>query len=200
LTQDLSVSQFISIMEKSAAVAELDSLLSEVNTLATQLKQGRQPFESQRDWSGGVRSVLLALSRQGAQTVPEIGRLRCTSRQNIQIVVNRLKRDGLAELEVNPAHKRSALVRLTEKGRELVKEMEKAEESLLQSALAELSHEQLSSATECLRRLRHLLGGNGTQPDSGKERPWSKRGSIAKKPVVAEEAPAEEESFPVNLL
>ena len=75
-------------MEKSAAVAELDSLLAEVNTLATQLKQGRQPFESQRDWSGGVRSVLLALSRNGTQTVPEIGRLRCTSRQNIQIVVN----------------------------------------------------------------------------------------------------------------
>jgi DNA-binding MarR family transcriptional regulator len=178
--------------------AAVDSLLSEVNTLATQLKQGHQPFESPRDWSGGVRSVLLALSRQGAQTVPEIARLRCTSRQNIQIVVNRLKRDGLAELELNPAHKRSSLVRLTEKGRELVKEMEKAEESLLQRAMAELSHEQLASATECLRRLRHLLSGNGNQPEGGKERPRSKRGSIAKEPPVAEEA--EEEDFPLNLL
>src|ERR1700741_4158495 len=99
----------------------LDSLLAEVSILATRLKHGRHVFEEDADLAGGARSVLLLLGRQGAQTVPALARLRSTSRQNIQIVVNRLKASGLAKLESNPAHKRSALVRLTSKGRDLVK-------------------------------------------------------------------------------
>ena len=71
--------------------------LAEIRTLAAHLKYSRQPFQNQEDWPSGARSVLLILGRSGAQTVPEIARERGTSRQNIQIVVNRLKTAGLAD-------------------------------------------------------------------------------------------------------
>src|SRR4029077_13051800 len=124
-------------------------LLGEINTLATQCKQARPPFQTHSDWAGGLRGVLLVLGRNNGQTVPEIARARCTSRQNIQIVVNRLRAEGLASLTSNPTHKRSALVHLTEKGKNLFQQIELAEAKLLRDVLADLSQEELVSATKC---------------------------------------------------
>src|SRR2546426_5074916 len=138
-------------MQPSIAAENLAAFLAEIRTLAAHLKYARQPFQNQEDWPSGARSVLLILGRSGAQTVPEIARERSTSRQNIQIVVNRLKQAGLADFEINPAHKRSGLVRLTETGKVLLKHLEEAESSFHESMLAELSPEELASTTKCLR-------------------------------------------------
>jgi DNA-binding MarR family transcriptional regulator len=188
----------------------IDSLFSEVNTLATRLKHGRHIFEEEQDWAGGARSVLLLVARHGAQTVPAIARLRSTSRQNIQTVINRLKVAGLARLEANPAHKRSALVRLTPQGSALVKQLEKAETNFFKDVQAKFSAEELVSATECLRKLRRLLADNGEKSQGKKER-LSKRGRATaarsgvvlpgpEKPPVAETEPTSENGLPVNLL
>jgi len=66
------------------------------------------------------RAALQVLQRYGPQTVPQIARARFSSRQNIQILINRLKDEGLVEFVNNPDHKRSALVRLTSQGRAAV--------------------------------------------------------------------------------
>src|SRR5207247_10216928 len=57
----------------------------------------------------GEISVLRALSEHGAHTVPQIARLRDTSRQNIQILVNRLASQGLVEFSSNPDRKSTRL-------------------------------------------------------------------------------------------
>ena len=61
--------------------------------------------------------LLHCLQQFGPQTVPQIARANATSRQNVQIQVNRLIAGGWLELTTNPAHKRSALVCLTRQGR-----------------------------------------------------------------------------------
>ena len=187
---------------------KLDSLLGEINILATQYKQARQPFQDQGDWTGGVRGVLLILGRGEGQTVPEIARARGTSRQNIQIVVNRLKIDGLAELAANPTHKRSALVRLTEKGKRVLRQIEFAEEKLHQDVLATLSQEELVSATKCLKRLRHLLAfGTGAPPATEPNPSAGKRTRAIRTRDIEQGNPPktgglkeEDDAFPVNLL
>ena len=182
-------------MQPSLAVESLAALFAEIRTLATRLKHGREPFQNQEDWPSGVRSILLILGRTGVQTVPEIARERSTSRQNIQIIVNRLKRAGLADLEINPAHKRSVLVRLTERGKVLLQHLEEAETTFQESVLAELSAEDLVSTTKCLRRVRQLLAVDSKVHGSKRHTPRHAVPSAA-----AEEAPAEEDGFPLNLL
>src|SRR5436305_7931387 len=90
----------------------LEALLIEVNGLANRLKSNN-PKETIPSAS---RVALQVLQRCGPQTVPQIARARFSSRQNIQILVNRLQKEGLVELVENPDHKRSVLVRLTHRG------------------------------------------------------------------------------------
>ncbi len=196
------------------AAEKLNSLFGEVNTLATQCKQARPPFESHGDLAGGVRGVLLILGRSDSQTVPEIAQQRCTSRQNIQIVVNRLKEEGLVELVSNPAHKRSARVRLTEKGRGLFQQIELAESRLLQEILTDLSQDELVLTTKCLQKLREALATELRQTNGAERIPVDEReiGANHKTPAVKrakttrratladEELLDENEAFPVNLL
>ena len=182
-------------MQPSIAAENLAAFLAEIRTVAAHLKYARQPFQNQEDWPSGTRSVLLILGRSGAQTVPEIARERSTSRQNIQIVVNRLKTAGLADMEINPAHKRSALVRLTESAKTLLKHLEEAESVFQGSMLAQLSAEELASTTKCLRKIRQLVAGDSNGHGSKKSTP-----RVAATPVLPEEAPSEEEGFPINLL
>src|SRR5215471_1342535 len=86
----------------------LEALLVEVNGLANRLKA-----DSRAALPSASRAALQLLQRHGPQTVPQIARARFSSRQNIQILINRLQQEGLVEIISNPQHKRSALVRLT---------------------------------------------------------------------------------------
>src|SRR6266567_114236 len=182
----------VNAMPSSIAAENLAAFLTEIRTLAAHLKYARQPFQDQEDWPSGVRSILLILGRTGVQTVPEIARERSTSRQNIQIIVNRLKRAGLADLEINPAHKRSVLVRLTERGKVLLQHLEEAETTFQESVLAELSAEDLVSTTKCLRRVRQLLAVDSKVHGSKRHTPRH-----AVPPAAVEETPAEEDGFPL---
>jgi DNA-binding MarR family transcriptional regulator len=161
------------------------------------------------DLAGGVRAVLLVLGRNSPQTVPEIARTRCTSRQNIQIVVNRLKEEGLLELVSNPTHKRSALVQLTAKGQAAFHQIEMAETRLLSHLLVDLSQDELISATKCLEKVRHALTKE-CQPsdsDSPQTEPLiiapvrTMKMTKAKHPHSKSETSAsDDDSFPFNLL
>jgi DNA-binding MarR family transcriptional regulator len=142
----------------------LEALLTEVSALALRLKQlVRTPHASGALAAGGL-SILQLLERNGdAQTVPQLARTRLTSRQNIQTLVNRLREEGCVELARNPAHKRSVLVRPTERGKALRKQGAAEEAGRLEAVLAQLPEAELRSATRLLGELRRLLG----EPTSG---------------------------------
>lgn len=61
-------------------------------------------------------AVLGALVADGPQTVPAMARAWPASRQYIQSLVNDLMSEGLVEARSNPAHRRSSLIALTERG------------------------------------------------------------------------------------
>src|SRR6266436_1557435 len=88
---------------------EVETLLAEVAALANRLKQASWFGDSKGQLLAGAANVLQILARSGSQTVPQIARARATSRQNIQVVVNRLVTVGYVEAVQNPAHKRSML-------------------------------------------------------------------------------------------
>jgi len=131
----------------------LEALLVEVNGLANRLKA----TDPRATLPSASRAALQLLQRYGPQTVPQIARARFSSRQNIQILINRLQQEGLVEFVTNPDHKRSALVRLTNHGQAAIAEAGKELAELNTRILPSFSQSELSSATEVLSRLRALL-------------------------------------------
>jgi len=107
--------------------------------------------------SAGRRGVLRSLDADGPQTVPQLARARPVSRQHIQMLVNGLLADGLVASEVNPAHQKSPLLRLTEKGKNQLIEMRGREMELLSRAHWNLTVEEIDNAATTLRALRKFL-------------------------------------------
>lgn len=142
---------------------QVKSLLAEIDTVALQLKRFARMVRShgQRGTSG--MSVLEILAGCGPRTVPQIGRLRSTSRQNIQVVVNRLTREGCAELAANPGHQRSSLVQITESGRAALESMRACESRLVRKLREQLARQELTAGLGFLRRVRSLLSQPQTQ-------------------------------------
>lgn len=138
----------------------LEALLAEVNGLANRLKSNN-PREAIPSAS---RAALQVLQRCGPQTVPQIARARFSSRQNIQILVNRLQKEGLVEFAGNPEHKRSLLVRLTPRGHGAIAEVTREEAELNIKLLPSFSQTELTFAAEVLNKLRRMLDGR-TMPD-----------------------------------
>src|SRR3712207_3289158 len=67
-------------------------------------------------WGGGAFGFMRSLALLGPLTVPQIARMRPTSRQRMQRLADELVAEGLVEFVDNPKHRRSKLVRLTPKG------------------------------------------------------------------------------------
>jgi DNA-binding MarR family transcriptional regulator len=194
----------------------LQALFAEVTALANQLRKTAARVHREDNSPGGGWGILQVLERLGPQTVPGIARIRTLSRQNIQTLVNRLESHGYVALIANPAHKRSALVRLTDAGRILLATAGEREADSLERLRPQIPEARLLPTARLLRRLRLLLTDTELPADeSGGRRPSRERLRTLRKPArrrgpspapaESPEAPAEsglldESEFPVNLL
>ncbi|MFI2200113.1 MarR family winged helix-turn-helix transcriptional regulator [Streptomyces sp. NPDC020192] len=100
--------------------------------------------------SVGVRAVLDLLRTQGSMTVPQMGRAQALSRQFVQRMVNDAARLGLVESVTNPAHRRSSLIRLTDRGRDAIGAVRAREHALLRRVGGDLTLDDIDA---CLRVL-----------------------------------------------
>ncbi|MFI7230333.1 MarR family winged helix-turn-helix transcriptional regulator [Nonomuraea angiospora] len=105
--------------------------------------------------SVGVRAVLNLLREHGPMTVPQMGRDQALSRQFVQRMINDAAGRGLVEFAANPAHKRSSLIRLTERGRAVITAVIDRERAELRRIGGDLTDAEV---TACLRVLSRLLG------------------------------------------
>lgn len=112
--------------------------------------------------SAGVRAVLDLLRRNGPMTVPEMGRAQSLSRQFVQRTVNDAEADGLVELVVNPAHRRSRLVRPTPAGTAAIRAVTTREHEHLRRTPGGLTRTEVDG---CLRVLTAMLGTLDADPD-----------------------------------
>jgi DNA-binding MarR family transcriptional regulator len=157
-------------METLASSTVLGSLLTEVSALANRLKG---PASDETRYGGlatSTRMIARSLRDDGPQTVPRIARARQTSRQNIQIAVNRLKKDGYVELITNPEHKRSLLVRLTEQGRRVLAGADEDDARFAGSLAGQITESELASAAALLRQLRAQMFGAAQQSPEARPR------------------------------
>jgi DNA-binding MarR family transcriptional regulator len=186
-----------------AAHETVQSLIFEAQALVNMFAKRSLRLHPHDSLPPGARSVLAVLSRAGSTTVPQIARLRLTSRQNIQIEVNHLKHLGLVELIPNPAHRKSALVRITDKGAVAAVAGAQRETEFLSRLGSDIPGRELELAVRCLRTLRE----NMTAPSASKLRASVTKPTTARprSETAAVEAPvpmpvAEPEEIPIALL
>ena len=165
LEQQTSAVPVIPKLEPIPAEPEdLELLLNELNALVLRLKQTTGLGENSGGLLSATQCVLRLLLEQGPKSVPQIARIRGTSRQNVQILVNRLQREGLVTFATNPAHRRSALVTLTAQGESALTSAATAEDDFVHALGAQSSQSEVRSAVALLRRLRDHLAERETAP------------------------------------
>jgi len=102
-------------------------------------------------------NVMTILEHAGPQTVPQIARSRKLSRQSIQNTVNLLHQEGYAEFIENPAHKKSSLVRLTDRGEALADEMNRREKELVSKIRIDIKPEEMLKAAQVMQSLKSFF-------------------------------------------
>lgn len=101
----------------------------------------------------GQRAVLDMLRRHGPMTVPQIARDQELTRQFVQRMVNAAADNMLVETVMNPAHRRSVLIRLTDAGQAAIAGVVEREHHQLRQASAGLAAEQIDTTLTVLRRM-----------------------------------------------
>lgn len=110
-------------------------------------------------WGGGAFGFMRSLALIGPLTVPQIARMRPTSRQRMQRLANELAAEGLVEFIDNPKHGRSKLVRLTRKGEARYRASSARFLAIASAMGAELSEMAIREATEVVRQLSDEASG-----------------------------------------
>jgi DNA-binding MarR family transcriptional regulator len=191
--------------------AVVDQFLAEAISLAKAARDFSFDLYRPEGVPLGVAAVLRSLLEHGPQTVPRIGRGRLTSRQNTQVLVNRMLHAGWVELVVNPSHKRSSLVQLTDSGVQLARAVTNREAELSRLVSPEIPVADLEQATALLARVRGLILSNQVESNSvtlANTKPRAKKDSTVVTDAPTREAvrtpsfPSilEETELPVSLL
>src|SRR5690348_3497575 len=104
-------------------------------------------------WGGGAFGFIRSLALLGPLTVPQIARMRPTSRQRMQRLADELAAEGLVAFIDNPKHRRSKLVRLTPKGDRRYRRLNLALLEVAATMGADLSEADIRKSVETVRRL-----------------------------------------------
>lgn len=134
----------------------LEAFLAEAVAFVNQARKILPQPPGEKALHSGERDILRILDQAGPRTVPQIARARSTSRQNVQIIINRLSAEGRVELLGNPSHERSKLVALTSQGKNWLEAYNKAPGLTLPPTLA-IPETEIRAAGQVLLRLRQAL-------------------------------------------
>ena len=106
--------------------------------------------------------VLFAINEaEPAQPVAWLARDMGGNRQNVQRIVNDLRKMGLVTLEVNPHHRRASLVVLTDKGRRTFDEAMRVQAPWANLLSEDLAIKDIDTTRRFVAELRKKLELNG---------------------------------------
>src|SRR5262245_7935403 len=104
-------------------------------------------------WGAGAFGFIRSLALLGPLTVPQVARMRPTSRQRMQRLADELAADGLVEFIDNPKHLRSRLVRLTRKGEARYRKLSARFLEIASTMGAELREPEVRHTIEIVRQI-----------------------------------------------
>jgi len=108
--------------------------------------------------TGAGRAVMEFLYPDEALSVPEMAKRYQVSRQHIQVTVNGLLELGLVVTRDNPRHKRSFLIALNRKGRNLFAEILAEDKRQIEELFADIPGPDVQATRRTLEALYARLG------------------------------------------
>jgi DNA-binding MarR family transcriptional regulator len=90
-------------------------------------------------------------------TVPQIARRMGLTRQSVQASVNRLLADGLVASQHNPAHRRSPLIALTDRGRRAYESLDRRQAAWINDLADGIDANELATTARVLGELSERL-------------------------------------------
>lgn len=132
-------------------------LTQAVRATFNRLKALGDRLHSDLEITTAMRAVMETLNSSGAMTVPQIAKVKGVTRQHVQLLADSLCEAGLASVKDNPAHKRSSLIVLTDKGKRAFAKMSAREVPVIDEIAQTFGAEELDRATRVLQRLAALL-------------------------------------------
>jgi len=103
------------------------------------------------------RAVMEFLYPHEQLSVPEIASRYRVSRQHVQVTVNSLRDTGLLESRPNPRHKRSSLMKLSDKGGELFARILEKDNETVEKLFTEIPEEDRKATRRTLETLLREL-------------------------------------------
>lgn len=131
----------------------LDRFFNEAVLFFHRITFAAEQIHKEGELTAGRRGVLRGIANTGPLTVPQMARARPVSRQHLQSLVNPLAEEGYVKFIENPAHKRSHLVALTEKGKQHLREHLEREADVMKHVTEIVSPDELRQATETIAKL-----------------------------------------------
>ena len=132
-------------------------LLGETRLLFHALRQWSEILHAPLGMTAAMRGVLELILLGGPATVPSMALARGVSRQHIQQQVDALRGRGFVERKENPAHKRSTMIALTDKGRALIQNIRAEELDTLSRVQAGVSDNAMLEAAQVLSAWRAAI-------------------------------------------
>lgn len=114
-------------------------------------------------WGGGAFGFMRSLAVFGPLTVPQIARMRPTSRQRMQRLADELAAEGLVEFIDNPKHRRSKLLRLTPEGEAQYRDQNARLLEMATTMGEHLTEAKIRSAIEIVRELSNDVKARSEQ-------------------------------------
>ena len=103
------------------------------------------------------RAVMEFLYPHEQLSVPDIASRYRVSRQHVQVTVNSLRNTGLLESRPNPRHKRSSLMKLSDKGGELFARILEKDNETVEKLFANIPEEDRKATSRTLETLLREL-------------------------------------------
>jgi DNA-binding MarR family transcriptional regulator len=141
------------IMKKNMRSSQAYEITWMVRRLFRALGQEADRYLQSYGLTAADRAVMEFLYPDAKLTVPEIAGRYDVSRQHIQVTVNGLLEKAVLRIGANPRHKRSSLVFLTRRGRELFSEIRQNESEIVDRLFAEISDDSLETTHHKLKLL-----------------------------------------------
>jgi DNA-binding MarR family transcriptional regulator len=135
----------------------MTALMQAVRSVFNRLKALGDQLHGDLEITTAMRAVMETLSGAGPMTVPQIAKLKGVTRQHIQLLADALCAAGLAAVKENPAHRRSSLIALTERGKRAFAKMHAREAPVIEEIAWEFEAQELDRAANVLNRLAARL-------------------------------------------
>ena len=138
-----------------------ERLAAELNTTASQLLKRAREADRELGISGPRLSALSVLVATGEQTLAALAETEQVAAPSMSRLVDGLEREGLAVREPNPDDRRSIIVRVTDRGREMLRRGQRARAKRLMAELQALPDTEIVALERAVAALRTIQRGTG---------------------------------------